>query len=66
MLRFAWDDIPCFGNSVVKEFQAIISLMFLLSCSARLIYEDNENALFSVTLFKKVVEEFKHHAREKK
>ena len=32
----------------------------------RLIFEDNENALFSVTLFKKVVDEFKHHAREKR
>ena len=32
----------------------------------RLIFEDNESALFSVTLFKKVVDEFKHHAREKR
>ena len=29
-------------------------------------YEDNEHGLFTVTLFKKVVDEFKHHAREKK
>jgi len=34
--------------------------------SSKLIFEDNENALFSVTLFKKVVDEFKHHAREKR
>ena len=34
--------------------------------SSKLIYEDNESPLFSFTLFKKIVEEFKHHAREKK
>eukprot|EP00794_Sanderia_malayensis_P017014 gene17014-18728_t len=34
--------------------------------SSKLLFEDNENALFSVTLFKKVVDEFKLHAREKK
>ncbi|XP_065072094.1 V-type proton ATPase subunit C 1-B-like [Rhopilema esculentum] len=34
--------------------------------SSKLLYEDGENGLFSVTLFKKVVDEFKLHAREKK
>lgn len=34
--------------------------------SSRLVWEDNEHGLFTVTLFKKVVDEFKHHAREKK
>lgn len=34
--------------------------------SSQLITQDNEYGLFTVTLFKKVVEEFKHHAREKK
>ncbi|XP_074616107.1 V-type proton ATPase subunit C-like [Acropora palmata] len=34
--------------------------------SSRLVHEDNEHGLFTVTLFKKVVDEFKHHAREKK
>lgn len=34
--------------------------------SSQFITQDGEYGLFSVTLFKKVVEEFKHHAREKK
>ena len=34
--------------------------------SSRLVFEDHENALFSVTLFRKVVEEFKVHCRESK
>ncbi|XP_068722243.1 V-type proton ATPase subunit C-like [Montipora capricornis] len=34
--------------------------------SSRLVHEDNEHGLFTVTLFKKVVDEFKHHARDKK
>ncbi|XP_033118590.1 V-type proton ATPase subunit C 1-A-like [Anneissia japonica] len=32
--------------------------------SSNKIYEDNEHSLFTVTLFKKVVEEYKLHARE--
>ncbi|EDV28606.1 V-type proton ATPase subunit C [Trichoplax sp. H2] len=32
--------------------------------SSKKIYEDNEHALFSVTLFNKVIDEFKHHARD--
>lgn len=34
--------------------------------SSQFITQDNEYGLFTVTLFKKVAEEFKHHAREKK
>lgn len=34
--------------------------------SSQLVFQDNENGLFTVTLFKKVVDEFKLHAREKK
>ena len=34
--------------------------------STQLITQDSEYGLFTVTLFKKVVEEFKLHAREKK
>ncbi|XP_041367379.1 V-type proton ATPase subunit C-like isoform X2 [Gigantopelta aegis] len=34
--------------------------------SSKLVKEDNEYALVTVTLFKKVVEEFKHHCRENK
>lgn len=32
----------------------------------RLVFEDNENGLFTVTLFKKVIDEFKLHARDNK
>lgn len=34
--------------------------------STQLITQDSEYGLFNVTLFKKVIEEFKLHAREKK
>ena len=32
----------------------------------RLVFEDNEHGLFTVTLFKKVLDEFKPKARDKK
>ena len=34
--------------------------------SSVLVHEDAEYGLYSVTVFQKVVEEFKSHAREKK
>ena len=34
--------------------------------SSQMIAQDADYALFTVTLFKKVVGEFKHHARERK
>ncbi|XP_060527467.1 V-type proton ATPase subunit C isoform X2 [Cylas formicarius] len=34
--------------------------------SSQLIVQDGEYGLFTVSLFKKVIDEFKHHAREKK
>lgn len=34
--------------------------------SSQLVIQDNDYGLFTITLFKKVAEEFKHHAREKK
>ena len=34
--------------------------------SSQLVHEDSEYGLFTVTVFKKVVDEYKHHAREKK
>jgi len=34
--------------------------------SSSCLFSDNEHALYTVTLFKKVIDEFKHHAREKK
>lgn len=40
----------------------------LLSCvlSFRLLFEDSDSGLFSVTLFRKAVDDFKHKARENK
>lgn len=37
-----------------------------MSLFYRLVFEDNEHGLYTVTLFKKVVDEFKVHARDKK
>lgn len=40
----------------------------VLSCplSPRLLFEDSDSGLFSVTLFRKAVDDFKHKARENK
>jgi V-type H+-transporting ATPase subunit C len=32
--------------------------------SSRLIFQDQDHGLFTVTLFRKVADEFKHHCRE--
>lgn len=42
------------------------SVIISLVLSRSLVFEDNEHGLFTVTLFKKVVDEFKLHARDKK
>lgn len=34
--------------------------------SSKLIFQDQEHGLFTVTLFRKVVEDFKYHCRENK
>lgn len=34
--------------------------------SPRLLFEDNDSGLFSVTLFRKAIDDFKHQARENK
>lgn len=34
--------------------------------SSQLVVQDNEHCLYAVTMFRKVVDEFKHHARENK
>lgn len=34
--------------------------------SSRLLFEDNDSGLFSVTLFRKAIDDFKHKARENK
>lgn len=38
----------------------------VVPASSRLIFEDNEYKLFSVTLFKKVIDEYKLRCRENK
>ena len=42
-----------------------LSEMVVPRCT-ELVYEDSEYGLFTVTVFKKVVDEYKTHAREKK
>ena len=56
-----------------KNIFLIIILFFLKGAISRLesplcqmVHQDSDYGLFTVTLFKKVQEEFKHHAREKK
>lgn len=34
--------------------------------STRLLFEDNDSGLFSVTLFRKAIDDFRHQARENK
>ena len=41
-------------------------VLFFSSLVFRQVYEDNDHGLYTVTLFKKVVDEFKLHARDKK
>lgn len=38
----------------------------IVPASSQLIISDNEHVLYTVTLFRKVIDEFKHHARERK
>ncbi|PRD30587.1 UNVERIFIED_CONTAM: Vha44 [Trichonephila clavipes] len=47
-----------------KSYENITSM--IVPRSSRKIFSDNEHTLYNVTLFKKVVEEFKTKAREKK
>ena len=36
------------------------------TCYPRLLQEDADHAMFTVTLFNKVIDEYKHHCRENK
>lgn len=40
--------------------------LMLIFISSRLLFEDNDSGLFSVTLFRKAIDDFKHKARENK
>lgn len=51
-------------NDWVQNYEKITDM--IVPRSSQSISQDNDYALFNVTLFKKVVEEFKLHAREKK
>lgn len=52
------------ANDWTQNYEKITDM--IVPRSTQLITQDQEFALFNVTLFKKVVEEFKLHAREKK
>ncbi len=41
-------------------------LWFFICSSVRLLFEDQDSGLFSVTLFMKAIDDFKHKARENK
>lgn len=55
-------------KSSFQEWHSIYEKLtdMIVPRSTQLITQDSEYGLFTVTLFKKVVEEFKLHAREKK
>lgn len=52
------------ANDWLANYEKITDM--IVPRSSQLITQDNDFCLFNVTLFKKVVEEFKLHAREKK
>jgi len=53
---------------LTKEWQATYETLtnYVLPRSSKLVAEDSEYGLWSVTLFKRVVEDFKHTSREKR
>lgn len=59
---------PLMRRSNITDWNHIYEKLtdMIVPRSSQLVTQDNDYALFTVTLFKKVVDEFKHHAREKK
>jgi len=55
-------------KAAYKDWEAKYELLtdMVVPQSTKCVFEDNEHGLFTVTLFQKVVDEFKHHAREHK
>jgi len=55
-------------KSLTKEWLAVYETLtnYVLPRSSKLIAEDNDYGLWTVTLFKRVVEDFKHASREKR
>ena len=47
----------------INSIQLVVMSYILFS---RLLQEDNDHCLFTVTLFNKVIDEYKHHCRENK
>ena len=43
-----------------------LTILFFLFRSSQVIFQDAENALVTVTLFQRVVDEYRHKARENK
>jgi len=43
-----------------------VTVITIVSCCCRLITEDAESGLFAVTIFRKVLDEYKLHCRENK
>lgn len=68
-LKEAFKNFPCpHLRAQFNEWNSTYEKLtdMIVPRSSQFITQDNEYGLFSVTLFKKVVEEFKHHARERK
>lgn len=55
-------------RALYKEWESTYERLteMVVPRSSHKLHEDSEYGLYSVTVFKKVVDEYKHHAREKK
>lgn len=56
------------SRALYKEWESTYESLtqMVVPRSSHKIHEDSEYGLYSVTVFKKVIDEYKHHAREKK
>lgn len=64
LVMFAIICIRVLTNEWLANYEKITDM--IVPRSSAMIMQDNDYCLFNVTLFKKVVEEFKLHARERK
>lgn len=64
VFKFLYDENRSNINDWNQNYEKITNM--IVPRSSQLITTDQDYALFTVTLFKKVVAEFKHHARERK
>lgn len=60
--------INIYFRALYKEWESTYERLapMVVPRSSHKLHEDSEYGLYSVTVFKKVVDEYKHHAREKK